>query len=388
MNKAGSHLPQSELAFKKGSAKQVPLWLVAELTYRCPLRCSYCSNPLEHDQIRDELTTDEWKRALKEARHLGAVQLGFSGGEPLLRSDLEGLVEYGRSLGYYTNVITSGIGLTEKRVVSLKETGLDHIQLSFQASTKELNDVIGGGRSFERKLEAARLIKAYGYPMVLNIVLHRHNIEQIDEILKFAVSLGANYVELANAQYDGWAFLNREALLPTSEQVQNAEEAVKSFRASPFGKSMQVFFVVPDYFEGRPKACGGGWGKYMMLVSPDGLVLPCHGARKLPLNFLNVKENSLEDIWMSPSFSHFRGDSWLPEPCRSCPEKLIDFGGCRCQAFLVTGDMMATDPACSKSLDHGKLSTAVQRGAVVSPSKVQLVYRGGLPSPDPSRLTN
>jgi pyrroloquinoline quinone biosynthesis protein E len=386
MNKAGSHLQLSERPLICGQQKQVPLWLLAELTYRCPLRCSYCSNPIEYDQIRDELTTEEWKNALKQARKLGAVQLGFSGGEPLLRPDLEDLVHHGRELGYYTNVITSGIGLTEKRAVSLKEAGLDHIQLSFQASSKNLNDAIGGGRSFERKLEAASHIKACGYPMVLNVVLHRHNIDRTHDILKFAVSLGANYVELANAQYDGWAFFNRDALLPTPLQVRNAEETVKAFRASSSGKFMQVYFVVPDYFEGRPKPCSGGWGKYMMMVCPDGLVLPCHGARKLPLKFENIKEKSLEDIWASPSFNYFRGNSWLPEPCRSCPDQAKDFGGCRCQAFLLTGDMAATDPACSKSLDHDLVTSAIAKNTETSPSNHQLHYRGGLPSPDLSKV--
>jgi len=337
---------------------------------------------LEHDQIRSELATDEWKKALDQARKLGAVQLGFSGGEPLLRNDLEELVRHGRELGYYTNLITSGIGLTEKRAASLKASGLDHIQLSFQASSKDLNDAIGGGRSFERKLEAAQHIKALGYPMVLNVVLHRYNIERIDDILKFAISLGANYVELANAQYDGWAFLNRDALLPSVIQVRNAEESVTRFRDSPSGKLLQVFYVVPDYFEGRPKACGGGWGKNMMMVCPDGLVLPCHGARKLPLKFENVKNSSLENIWRSPSFDYFRSDSWLPEPCRSCPDQSKDFGGCRCQAYLLTGDMTATDPACSKSLDHGLVAAAVHKQTLTTQPKPQLCYRGGLPVPD------
>ncbi|MEI8027764.1 MAG: pyrroloquinoline quinone biosynthesis protein PqqE [Pseudomonadota bacterium] len=386
MSKVGSNLQQSDRILNEPQAKQVPLWLLAELTYRCPLRCSYCSNPMEYDQIRDELNTEEWKSALEQARKLGAVQLGFSGGEPLLRNDLEELVRHGRDLGYYTNVITSGIGLTEKRAESLKASGLDHIQLSFQASSRDLNDAIGGGRSFERKLEAARCIKASGYPMVLNIVLHRHNIERIDDILKFAISLGANYVELANAQYDGWAFFNRDALLPSATQVQQAEAAVKKFRDSPSGKLLQVFYVVSDYFEGRPKACSGGWGKYMMLVCPDGLVLPCHGARKLPLKFDNVKDSALEDIWKSPSFSHFRGDSWLPEPCRSCPDQSKDFGGCRCQAFLLTGDMKATDPACSKSLDHALVASAVPRNTEDFPSNPQLYYRGGTPMPDLSAI--
>jgi pyrroloquinoline quinone biosynthesis protein E len=341
---------------------------------------------MEFDQIREELTTQEWKLALKQARQLGAVQLGFSGGEPLLRTDLENLVSYGRDLGFYTNLITSGIGLTQKRAQSLKDSGLDHIQLSFQASSKNLNDVLGGGRSFERKLEAARCIKALGYPMVLNVVLHRHNIDRIDDILKFAVSLGANYIELANAQYDGWAFSNREGLLPTLAQVQHAEAAVKDFRDSPSGKLMQVFYVVPDYFEGRPKACGGGWGKYLMLVCPDGLVMPCHGARKLPLKFENVRNRTLEEIWQSPSFSYFRGDSWLPEPCKSCPDQAKDFGGCRCQAFLLTGDMSATDPACSKSLEHGLIKSMVPKNSEALTRNAPLVYRGGTPMPDISQI--
>lgn len=338
-----------------------PLWLLAELTYACPLQCPYCSNPTELAHIGREMETADWLRVLRQARAMGAAQLGLSGGEPLVRRDLEEIVAEGRRLGFYSNLITSGIGMDEARVERLKQAGLDHIQISFQASNAELNNFLGGTDSFEKKKAMARAIKAHGYPMVLNIVLHRKNIDDLGEIIAMAEALGADYVELANTQYYGWAFENRDALLPTREQLERAERVTNEYRDN--GGAMKLYFVVPDYYEDRPKACMSGWGDIFLTVTPDGLALPCHAARQLPgLSFPDVREHDLDWIWCdSPEFNHFRGFDWMKEPCRSCPEKHKDYGGCRCQAYMLTGDMYATDPVCAKSPEHELITDAVAR---------------------------
>lgn len=339
-----------------------PLWLLAELTYRCPLQCPYCSNPVEFAGVREELSTAEWLKVLRDGRELGAVQLGFSGGEPLLRPDLEEIVAVSRRLGYYSNLITSGIGMDEDRVGRLREAGLDHIQLSFQAGEAGLSDAFAGTQAFAHKKAMARAVKAAGYPMVLNFVLHRRNIDQIETMLELAVELGADYVELAHTQYHGWALLNRDALLPAPEQVAAAERVAKAWQAKLAGK-MKIYYVLPDYFEGRPKACVGGWGSVFITVAPDGAVLPCHSARSLPgLEFPSVREQSLAEIWRnSPLFNRFRGEDWMREPCRSCPEREKDFGGCRCQAYLLTGDAANADPTCTLSPHHGLIQDAIVR---------------------------
>ena len=339
-----------------------PLWLLLELTYRCPLHCVFCYNPTEFAATGAELPTGEWLRVLREARALGAVQLGLSGGEPLVREDLEPIVAEAHALGFYTNLITSGVGMTEERIRALKAAGLDHIQLSFQDSTRELNDFLSSTRTFELKARVAELIRRYDYPMVLNVVLHRLNIDHVGEILALAESLGAQYVELANTQYYGWAWLNRAHLLPSRAQLERAEEVTRAFRARVAAK-MQIYFVVPDYFETRPKACMSGLGSVFLAVTPDGTALPCHAARMLPgLEFPNVREHGLRAIWYeSPAFNHFRGDAWMKEPCRSCPEKARDFGGCRCQAYLLTGDAANADPVCDLSPHHGLVTAAVAR---------------------------
>jgi pyrroloquinoline quinone biosynthesis protein E len=344
--------------------KSMPLWLLAELTYACPLQCPYCSNPVELAKIKQELATDTWLRVLREARAMGATQLGLSGGEPLLRRDLETIITEGRKLGFYSNLITSGIGMDEARVEAFKAAGLDHIQISFQASSQELNDYLGGTSTFERKLEMARAVKRHGYPMVLNIVLHRHNIDQLDQILDMAVTLHADYVELANTQYYGWAFQNRDQLLPTREQLQRAEKVANEYREHLKGQ-MRLYYIVPDYYEERPKACMNGWGNVFLTITPDGTALPCHAARQLPgITFPNVRDTSVEWIWReSPSFDHFRGFDWMKEPCRSCPEKTKDLGGCRCQAYMLTGDAANTDPVCSKSPHHHVVVDAVERAS-------------------------
>jgi pyrroloquinoline quinone biosynthesis protein E len=342
--------------------KSMPLWLLAELTYACPLQCPYCSNPVELAKIKQELDTDTWLRVLREARAMGATQLGLSGGEPLVRRDLETIITEGRKLGFYSNLITSGIGMDEARVEAFKVAGLDHIQISFQASSQELNDYLGGTSTFERKLEMARAVKRHGYPMVLNIVLHRHNIDQLDQILDMAAVLHADYVELANTQYYGWAFHNREQLMPTREQLQRAEKVANEYRERLKGQ-MRLYYVVPDYYEERPKACMNGWGNVFLTITPDGTALPCHAARQLPgIEFPNVRDTSVEWIWRdSPSFDHFRGFDWMKEPCRSCPEKTKDLGGCRCQAYMLTGDAANTDPVCSKSPHHDVVVEAVEQ---------------------------
>jgi pyrroloquinoline quinone biosynthesis protein E len=339
-----------------------PLWLLAELTYRCPLHCVYCSNPVDYTAYGDELATEDWLRVLRQGRELGATQLGFSGGEPLVRDDLEVLVAEARRLGYYSNLITSGIGLNERRIAALKEGGLDHIQVSFQDSTREMNDFLSSTRTFDLKRRVAGLVKQYDYPMVLNVVLHRLNIDHVEQILELAVELEAEYVELANTQYYGWAYLNRDRLLPSREQVQRAEDATNRFRER-IGNKMKIYFVVPDYHENRPKACMNGWGSVFLNLTADGLALPCHEARMLPgLDFPNVREHDLRWIWHeSPAFNRYRGDEWMKEPCRSCPEKSKDYGGCRCQAYLLTGEAASADPVCDKSPHHALITQAVER---------------------------
>lgn len=330
-----------------------PLWLLAELTYACPLQCPYCSNPMEMAKYTSELDTESWKRVLREARKMGATQLGFSGGEPLVRTDLAELIAEARGLGYYTNLITSGVGMTEERIKTFKEAGLDHIQVSFQASSEELNNFIAGTDAFGHKKEMARLVKKYGYPMVLCFVLHRKNEDQIEDILELAISLEADYVELATTQYYGWAYHNREQLLPTRAQLAHAEQVAKQYQERMKGK-MKIYYVIPDYFENRPKRCMDGWGSVFLTIAPDGTALPCHAARQLPgLSFPNVKDHSIEWIWnASPDFNKFRGLEWMQEPCRSCPEKEKDLGGCRCQAYMLTGEAANADPVCDKSPHH------------------------------------
>ena len=338
-----------------------PLWLLCELTYRCPLHCAFCYNPLDLDERVAELGTADWFRVLREARELGAVQLGLSGGEPLARGDLEDIVAEAHRLGFYINLITSGVGLNETRMKALKAAGLDHIQLSFQDSTKQMNDFLSSTRTFELKSRVAGLIKQYGYPMVLNVVLHRYNIEHVAEILAMAERLGADYVELANTQYYGWAWHNRAQLMPTRAQVLQAEAVTNEYRARA-SKDMRIFFVVPDYFERRPKPCMQGLGTLFLAITPDGTALPCHAARQLPgISFPNVRDASVHHVWFeSEGFNHFRGDSWMKEPCRSCPEKTKDFGGCRCQAFLLTGDAANADPVCELSPHHHLITEAVE----------------------------
>lgn len=355
-----------------------PRWLLAELTYKCPLQCPYCSNPLDYAKRSHEISTDDWKRVLSEARKMGAVQLGFSGGEPLTRQDLPELVTHARELGYYSNLITSGYGLTEEKILQLKEAGLDHIQVSIQASTQDLNDHLAGTTSFDHKKEVARLVKKHGYPMVLCVVIHRENIHQMSDILAMAEELGADYLELANTQYYGWAHANRDLLLPTKEQFNKAEGIAQAFKETVADK-MKIYYVVPDFYEDRPKACMNGWGTTFLTIAPDGVALPCHSARELPeLDCPNVNDFSISDIWYhSRAFDFFRGHEWMQEPCRSCDEKEKDFGGCRCQAYLLTGDMYKTDPVCGKSPDRQVVQDAIDsaRASALSADEKPLIFR-------------
>jgi pyrroloquinoline quinone biosynthesis protein E len=354
-----------------------PLWLLFELTYRCPLHCVFCYNPTDFSSVGAELATDDWIRVLREARALGSVQLGLSGGEPLARDDLEVIVSEAHSLGYYSNLITSGVGLTEERLASLKRGGLDHIQLSFQDSSRQMNDFLSSTRTFDLKAKVAGLIKKHDYPMVLNVVLHKLNIDHVEEILEMAERLGADYVELANTQYYGWAARNRDRLLPSREQLQRAEEVTQRFR-NRVGQRMRIFFVVPDYYEKRPKPCMNGLGSVFLTITPDGTALPCHAARMLPgINFPSVRNSSVSEIWYdSEGFNHFRGDSWMREPCRSCPEKHKDFGGCRCQAYMFTGNAANADPVCDLSPYHYLVTDAVARAEGPQPAvEKPLIFR-------------
>lgn len=366
------------MAGSDNQAVHKPRWLLAELTYACPLQCPYCSNPLDYAKYPSEISTEDWKRVLSQARKMGAVQLGFSGGEPLTRQDLPELVQHARELGYYSNLITSGYGLDEEKIIQLKSAGLDHIQVSIQASTQELNDHLAGTKSFQHKNEVARLVKKHGYPMVLCVVIHRENIHQMQQILEMAEELGADYLELANTQYYGWAHLNRDLLLPTKEQFQEAEKIAQDFKEKVAGK-MKIYYVIPDFYEDRPKACMNGWGTTFLTIAPDGTALPCHSARELPgLDCPSVNDYSIEEIWNeSKAFNFFRGDDWMKEPCRSCDEKHKDFGGCHCQAYLLTGDMYSADPVCSKSPDHHVIEEAIQAAKQVAnnPNEAPLIFR-------------
>lgn len=339
-----------------------PLWLLLELTYSCPLQCPYCSNPLDLHQYKNtELATKDWLKVLKQARKLGSVQLGLSGGEPLLRKDLPTIISYAHQLGYYINLITSGVGLTEEKTKIFKQAGLDHIQLSFQGSDAKSNEKYAGSDVWEQKIKAAELIKRYDFSMVLNFVLHRQNIHQTKEMLEMALSLKADYVELATTQYYGWALHNREQLLPSKQQLDQAE-TVAHYYQKQYSDKMKVIYVIPDYYEGRPKACMNGWGSTFLSIAPNGEALPCHSAKVLPnITFPNVKTDSIATIWQgSEAFNKYRGNDWMLEPCKSCPEKEKDFGGCRCQAYLLTQEARNADPACNLSPYHDVVLDAVK----------------------------
>ncbi|MEU6321801.1 pyrroloquinoline quinone biosynthesis protein PqqE [Streptomyces sp. NPDC047009] len=336
-----------------------PFGLLAELTYRCPLACPYCSNPLNMAGYQDELTTDEWRRVLTEAADLGVLQCHLSGGEPLLRRDLVEIAAVAHDLGLYTNLVTSALGLSRPRAEQLRAAGLDHVQISIQADEPAVSDRIAGLPSFQRKIEAMRVVKELGWPLTMNVVLHRHNIDRVADVLGLAEEMGADRVELANTQYYGWAWRNRAALLPSRAQLEAAEVVVRAARER-LRDRMEVIYVISDYYSRYPKPCMGGWASRQLTVTPNGDVLPCPAAQSLPLPRASVREDSLEWIWAeSPVMTAFRGTDWMPEPCRSCPRRELDFGGCRCQAFLLTGDAARTDPVCHLSPDHDLVARAV-----------------------------
>jgi pyrroloquinoline quinone biosynthesis protein E len=337
-----------------------PFGLLAELTYRCPLACPYCSNPLNMADYTDELATDEWLRVLAEAADLGVLQCHLSGGEPLLRRDLVRIVTHANDLGLYTNLVTSALGLSRPTAERLRTAGLDHVQISVQADEPSASDRIAGIPSFRRKIEAMGVVKELGWPLTVNVVLHRHNIDHVAEILALAESVGADRVELANTQYYGWAWRNRAALLPSRAQLEAAEVVVRAARER-LRDRMDVIYVIPDYYSRYPKPCMGGWAARQLTVTPNGDVLPCPAAQSLPLPRASVRDDSLRRIWAeSPVMTAFRGTDWMPDPCRSCDRRETDFGGCRCQAFQLTGDAARTDPVCHLSPDHTVVTRAVE----------------------------
>ena len=337
-----------------------PYLLLAELTHRCPLHCPYCSNPCAYP-AGDELSTPDWQRVIGEAAEMGVLHVGFSGGEPLLRSDLTQLVSAARDAGLYSNLITSAIGLSSPRAEELQKAGLDCVQISFQSDEALLADRIAGATAHGRKLEAARMIRELGFPLTVNVVLHRANIGRLERLIALAEALGAERLELANTQYYGWAYRNRGLLLPTREQIAQAAQIAQTAKARLSGK-MEILFVTPDYYSDRPKPCMNGWGRRFLTVNPVGEVLPCPTASEIRgLKFDNVRNHSLSWVWNeSEAFNRFRGTEWMPEPCRGCEFREIDFGGCRCQAALITGDPDVTDPACSLSPYRDKLIAFVE----------------------------
>ena len=381
----------SQSSTRTGSAAEThhipgPLALIAEVTHRCPLRCVYCSNPVEMQARASELSTQEWTDVFRQAAAMGVLQLDLTGGEPVTRADCVELVATGRQAGLYVNLITSGIGLTAQRLADLVAAGLDHIQLSFQDSQENTADEIAGTRAHVRKLELAQEIKRHQVGFTVNMVVHRQNLDRLPEMLALAEQLGPDKLEIANVQYYGWALENRAALLPTRTQLDRSVELVKAAQDRLKGR-MKIDFVVPDYYGVHPKPCMGGWGRKLLLVNPAGDVLPCHAAGVIPgMKFDNVKQRELRWIWEeSAAFQKFRGEDWMPEPCRSCDRRELDFGGCRCQALLLTGDASATDPTCQLAPAHEVVAKVVaevngngsgQPPALASPTAPQnWVYR-------------
>jgi pyrroloquinoline quinone biosynthesis protein E len=330
-----------------------PLALIAEITHRCPLHCVYCSNPLQMAGTRSELSTGEWQSIFAQAGKLGMLHVHFTGGEPLARPDLAELIASARAARLYTNLITSGVGLAASRMQALVAAGLDHIQLSFQDSREDAANWIAGAKAHAHKIELSRIIRSHKIAFTVNLVVHRQNLDHLEEMIAFIEQLNPERLEIAHAQYYGWALRNRAALMPTRAQLEKAVEIVTAAEKRLAGR-IRIDSVVPDYYAKYPKACMGGWGRRLMLINPAGKVLPCHAAEVIPgLEFENTREQTLEWIWReSPSFQRFRGEGWMPEPCRSCDRRTEDFGGCRCQALLLTGDPTATDPACTLAPAH------------------------------------
>src|SRR5213594_3730284 len=360
-----------------------PLALIAELTHRCPLHCVYCSNPLELQSRSTELSTESWSRVFQEAASLGVLQADFTGGEPLARIDIVDLVRAARSAGLYVNLITSGLPLDESKLAALVAAGLDHIQLSFQGAREELSNEISGTKSHTQKLRVLEWVKQHRVALTLNFVIHRGNIDQLEEMVALAETSSATRIEFANVQYYGWAFANRESLLPTHEQLERSMAIIKRAQERLEGR-IRVEYVVPDYYAKYPKPCMGGWGRKLMLITPTGDALPCHAAQIIPgLQFENVKERSLREIWeRSAAFQKFRGEDWMQEPCKTCDRREQDFGGCRCQASLLAGDAAATDPVCSLAPQRPKVDAILAGLNLISDS-----VGAGLAPPAPEPLT-
>jgi PqqA peptide cyclase len=352
-----------------------PLALIAEITHRCPLHCVYCSNPLQMMGAKSELATEDWVRVFQEARGLGVLHVHLTGGEPVARHDLKELVEAAHAAGLYTNLITSGIGLTEAHLAALVEAGLDHIQLSFQDSKDKPANWIAGTKAHAHKLVLSHAIRKSRVAFTVNLVVHRQNLDHLEELIEFAETLNPDRLEIAHAQYYGWALKNRDTLMPTREQLASCTRVVESAQERLSGR-MRIDCVVPDYYARYPKACMGGWGRRLLLIDPSGQALPCHAAGVIPgMNFDNVRLHSLEWIWKeSPAFQRFRGEQWMPEPCRSCERRAEDFGGCRCQAFLLTGDASATDPVCTLAPTHHLVENA-QAVKINDSGRVEWSYR-------------
>ncbi|MFD5892906.1 pyrroloquinoline quinone biosynthesis protein PqqE [Streptomyces sp. NPDC060366] len=360
-----------------GRTGPAPPWaLLAELSHGCPLRCTYCSNPLELISRKDELTTDQWDGVFRQAADLGVVQTHLSGGEPLLRRDLTEIVAAADGAGIHTQLVTSGVGLHEKRLAALMAAGLRSVQLSVQHADPAASELIAGARSFAAKERAAALVRAGDLPLGLNVVLHRSNLDALDDLVELALAWGAERIELANTQFYGWALRNRDALLPDRARISRARESVERWRERLAGR-LDLVWVVPDYVDGTAKPCMGGWGAVSMTVAPDGTVYPCPAAAALPgLDAPNVKDHSLEWIWReSRAFNLYRGEEWMSAPCRSCELRTKDFGGCRCQAHALTGDAARTDPACHLSPDH-----ALVRDLVDAPTAPEPLPVGAAPA--------
>lgn len=374
--------PETALAPARGSPYGIPMAVLAEITHRCPLQCPYCSNPVEMDRPKDELSTAQWKRVLHEMADLGVLQVHFSGGEPTARPDLVELVECATEAGLYSNLITSGVMLSRERLGDLADAGLSHVQISFQASDPVLANRIGGYRhGHAKKLEAAAWTREAGLPLTVNAVMHRQNLHQLPEIIDLAVELDAHRLEVANVQYYGWALKNRAALMPTEAQIEEATRIVTEASERLKG-ILTIDYVVPDYYALRPKNCMGGWGRQFFNISPAGKVLPCHAAETITgLSFDSVRDHSLAWIWHhSPAFNLYRGTDWMPDPCRSCEFREVDYGGCRCQAFALTGNAANTDPACALSPMHEEIFRLAERES--ADGGTRFVYRnfaGGTP---------
>ena len=358
---------------------EAPVGLLAEITHRCPLQCPYCSNPLALERPSGELTAAEWARVFREAAGLGVLQLHVSGGEPLARPDVVEIVRAARDAGLYVNLITAAVTLTPERADALAEAGTDHVQVSLQdAEAAGCARITGSSKAFERKLEAMRLVVERGLPLTLNAVVHRLNLDRVPRMIELAVELGAGRLEIAHAQYYGWALRNRSALMPTRAQVDRATEAVEEARERLAGR-LAIDYVAPDYHAVVPKPCMGGWGREFLVVTPNGAVMPCHAAATIPgLRFDSVRDQPLAWIWeRSEAFERYRGTGWMRDPCRSCARREEDWGGCRCQALLLAGDAAEADPVCALSPRHAALRAELDRAltAAEEGTGAELAYR-------------